>query len=225
MHPLTLHSSATDQDWVLIAIVNDLRAVDSNYISKLMGSVKKSNECGLHSLVQSHHCLSGGNGEWRARVRDNGHLPDADRCLICLLCVMYVLLHYSFHARVDPQFSLNLLWSLAKFPYDIESLLGPIKNVRQGYPTWLLTGHIRTNRVSNLWAQMTILVRKSIRRKGSFLTIFVRHSILPFGVLPGVLSELVGPWPIWPGVKSDCHKCNTPERFKFQTRILPALKA
>ena len=116
MHPLTLHSSATDQDWALIAIVNDLRAVGSDYISESTGSVKKSNECRLHSLVRSRHCLSGGNGEQRARVRDKGHLPDADRCLICLLCVVYVLLHYSFHARVDPSIQLKFVVKSCEIP-------------------------------------------------------------------------------------------------------------
>jgi len=60
--------------------------------------------------------LSGGNGERRARVRDKGHLPDADRCLICLLCVVYVLLHYSFHARVDPSIQLKFVVKSCEIP-------------------------------------------------------------------------------------------------------------
>lgn len=64
---------------------------------------------------------------------------------------------------------------------------GSSQNRTSRYPTWPQTGHIRTSRVSYLLAQMTKPVRKNIQHEGPFLSISVRHSILPFGVLPGVL--------------------------------------
>ena len=131
-------------------------------------------ECSL-SLSENRESMNGA----QAGVRDKDTLYGHRQAPVRLFTVRCVCLIRRSISQSSPMTLCNII---LKFVQRVSH-----HNRTPRYLTWLQTGHIRTDHVSYLWAQMTIPIRKSIWCEGPFLAIFVRQSILPFGALPGVL--------------------------------------